>query len=72
MNLFVAASAIALLAGCASQSAKPATTARASFAQSARTTQPSQDGELRHFYLLSPGPSSKLVVTRSDLTDASR
>lgn len=29
---------------------------------------PGQPGELRHFYLLSPGPNATLVVTRSDVS----
>jgi hypothetical protein len=75
MNRLAFLSAIALFAaGCASRSAIPAATAQAPRAQHAGTTPPSDATppsprvvELRHFYLLSPGPNTTLVVTRSDL-----
>ncbi|MEI9939161.1 MAG: hypothetical protein WDO69_18225 [Pseudomonadota bacterium] len=51
----------------------PATTASARLTEPARTTPPdSQVVELRHFYLLSPGPSARLVVTRSDVATGER
>jgi hypothetical protein len=60
--------ALALLAvGCASRPVPPAATATATPAQAGHATPPTSKGvELRHFYLLSPGPSSTLVVTRSE------
>ncbi len=74
MKRFTTLFAIALLAaGCASRSAMPATTASARLTEPARTTPPdSQVVELRHFYLLSPGPSARLVVTRSDVATGER
>ena len=73
MNRLTSLIVIALLTGCASHSALPATTARAMPAPSPRSTPPAaQHVELRHFYLLSPGPSATLVVTRSDLAAGNR
>ncbi len=83
MNRFALISTIALLAaGCASRSAVPATSAKAPLAQASYATAPtsyataptseSQGVELRHFYLLSPGPSATLVVTRSDVAPRNR
>jgi hypothetical protein len=66
MNRFAFLSAILLSAGCAGRSAVPTTAATAPHTQPAHATSP-QVVELRHFYLLSPGPNSRLVVTRSDL-----
>ncbi|HYP97605.1 MAG TPA: hypothetical protein VER96_02955 [Polyangiaceae bacterium] len=65
---------LALVAvGCASRNAPPATMATTTPAQVGHATTPSsQVVELRHFYLLSPGPSSTLVVTRSDTTPGTR
>jgi len=65
MTRFALLPLIALIAGCASQGA---TTARAPLGApvSASQSAPRASG-LRHFYLLSPGPSSTLVVTRSDV-----
>ena len=59
-----------LAVGCASRPL-PAATATTTRTQTGHATpaasQPaSQEVELRHFYLLSPGPSATLVVTRSD------
>jgi hypothetical protein len=69
-----AISAIALLpAGCASRGAPLASAPTATLAPPAPATTPApQVVELRHFYLLSPGPSSKLVVTRSDIAAVDR
>ncbi|HEY3256641.1 MAG TPA: hypothetical protein VGJ91_21940 [Polyangiaceae bacterium] len=70
MNSFASLSAIALLAiGCAASThAVPATTAGAPRAQAAHTPQAApRVVELRHFYLLSPGPHATLVVSGSDL-----
>jgi hypothetical protein len=73
MNRLASLLVIALLTGCASRGAIPATTARALPAQPARSTPPeAQVVELRHFYLLSPGPRATLVVTRSDLPSGDR
>jgi len=68
MNRFAFLSALALLAiGCAGKGAVPATQAAAPLPEPARTTSPaSRTVELRHFYLLSPGPGARLVVTRSE------
>lgn len=77
MNSFAFVTAIALCAvGCTSRGEPPpATSATASRAQPAHATPASHSAqapaqpeavELRHFYLLSPGPSSTLVVTRSE------
>jgi len=74
MNLFAYVSAIALLAaGCGSRGAIPRATANAPPTQPARRA-PAASGvvELRHFYLLTPGPDAKLVVTRSDSTEVRR
>jgi hypothetical protein len=61
-----------LVTGCASRSAPPATSSTATRAQAAHASPPeTQVVELRHFYLLSPGPSSKLVITRSEPTTSS-
>jgi len=68
MNRLASLLVIAWLTGCASHSGIPATTARAVPPQPARATQRAPEVvELRHFYLLSPGPRATLVVTRSDL-----
>ena len=70
MNRITSLGMIALfLAGCASRSVPPAATAaRAPLAEPARSNASAAASvELRHFYLLSPGPSAKLVVTRSDV-----
>ena len=54
-------------AGCASRSTPLATPATATATHNRHATPPATEAvELRHFYLLSPGPSSTLVVTRSD------
>ena len=68
MKLIACLAVLALVAvGCASRNAPPATTATTTPAHVGHATPPgSQAVELRHFYLLSPGPSSTLVVTRSD------
>ncbi|HEY0463304.1 MAG TPA: hypothetical protein VGC79_03805 [Polyangiaceae bacterium] len=74
MNPFASFFAIALLTvGCASAShnAMPATTATTATASTrharpARPAPPASQVELRHFYLLSPGPSATLVVTHRD------
>jgi hypothetical protein len=69
MTRFAFLSAVALLAaGCASRTAAPPTSVTAAHTQSARSAQhASEEIELRHYYLLSPGPNAKLVVTRSDV-----
>ncbi len=74
MNSFACLSTIALLAvGCASRNAVPTTTAAAPPAEPAHAARPpTRVVELRHFYLLSPGPRATLVVTRSDLTPGDR
>ena len=62
-----------LAAGCASRGTLPPTSASAAPAQPASASaHPTQPVELRHFYLLSPGPSSTLVVTRSDTAPTPR
>jgi len=74
MTRFAFLSTIALLAaGCATRSSMPATPASATLATPAPAKPPAaQNAELRHFYLLSPGPRSTLVVTRSDVATAER
>ena len=73
MNRLASLLVIALLTGCASRSAIPATTAKAMPTEPARSTPRAAEGvELRHFYLLSPGPSATLVVTRSDIPSGDR
>ncbi|HKO46114.1 MAG TPA: hypothetical protein VJV79_00235 [Polyangiaceae bacterium] len=69
MNRFASLVVIALLAaGCASKSATPS--ARTPLRTIAHDTPPgARVSELRHFYLLSPGPGAKLVVTRSDVVE---
>jgi hypothetical protein len=70
MNRFACLLVIALSSGCASRSAIPVATATTMPAEHAAATPPAaQVVELRHFYLLSPGPSATLVVTRSDRSD---
>lgn len=75
MTRLVSLTAIALLAvGCATHTQDRATPASAPHTQRAQPQpRPAEVVELRHFYLLSPGPgpSAKLVVTRSDLAAAS-
>ena len=68
MNRLASLSAIALLAGgCASAGKPGALSAKAAPLPIARSTPPaSRVVELRHFYLLSPGPGARLVVTRRD------
>jgi hypothetical protein len=56
---FVLLTSLALASGCASAVAPPA--------QSAAPQKRPQTVELRHIYLLSPGPNSTLVVTQSDM-----
>jgi len=57
----------ALGAGCASRGALPPNAAAPTTIEA--TSHGHQVAELRHFYLLSPGPNATLVVTRSDLSD---
>lgn len=72
MNRFAFLSVVALLAiGCATRGAPPATPTTGALTPAAKGAPP-QVVELRHFYLLSPGPSSTLVVTRSDVATAER
>ena len=71
MNFASMGIAAVLAAGCASNAAAPPPVephARASGAPHGERKQV----ELRHFYLLSPGTSATLVVTRSDVPDSSR
>ena len=66
MNFKPAFLCCALLAGCANHVETPPRVAQ----QPALTVAPgreSQHLEVRHFYLLSPGPNATLVVTRSDV-----
>jgi len=71
---FVLFASLALTAGCASAVARPA--AGAGLSEPAptqmQTNTQERTVELRHFYLLSPGPNATLVVTRSDVPAASR
>ncbi len=57
---------VSLSAGCARTGAPPVQPESAASLQAA--SQPQTAGELRHFYLLSPGPNATLVLTRSDLS----
>lgn len=62
---------VLLAVGCASRQAPPVATPTATGGQTSHATPrraqaDSETVELRHFYLLSPGPSSTLVVTRSE------
>jgi hypothetical protein len=69
MNFKLAFVWCALLAGCASHVETPPLLAQ----QAAPTVAPArtaQHVEVRHFYLLSPGPNATLVVTRSDVAPA--
>jgi len=68
---FLSVSAVLFAMGCATRSAPPATAATKALAPAAQVG-PTQVVELRHFYLLSPGPSATLVVTRSDVATAER
>jgi hypothetical protein len=56
-------SSLVLAAGCASSAARPVQSA----GPGTRAQKQAQPVELRHIYLLSPGPNSTLVVTRSDV-----
>jgi hypothetical protein len=60
-------SLVALAAGCATQSGLPPKSEAS--ASSGSASHAHDVAELRHFYLLSPGPNATLVVTRSDLSD---
>ncbi|MES1176423.1 MAG: hypothetical protein ABUL62_19020 [Myxococcales bacterium] len=60
---FLLLCSLALATGCASSAARPAQNA----APGAPLQKQAQTVELRHIYLLSPGPNSTLVVTRSDV-----
>jgi len=57
----------ALAAGCASRGELPVKSEASLSGETASHTR--NVAELRHFYLLSPGPNATLVVTRSDLSD---
>jgi hypothetical protein len=68
MIRFACLSGLVLLAvGCASQRAMPAQAAATPRVVEPATGTTPRIVELRHFYLLAPGPNAKLVVTRSDL-----
>jgi hypothetical protein len=58
---------VGLAAGCASPSGLPLKSEASAPSETAAQTR--NVAELRHFYLLSPGPNATLVVTRSDLSD---
>jgi hypothetical protein len=58
---------LALATGCASGAARPADAARQGYAGRAEPGTRPRRVELRHIYLLSPGPNAKLVVTQSDI-----
>ena len=60
-------SLVALAAGCATQSGLPPKSEAS--ASSGSASHAHDVAELRHFYLLSPGPNETMVVTRSDLSD---
>ena len=63
---------VCLAVGCANRTAVASRTAR-ELAPPAETPQPSSKVvELRHFYLLTPGPNAKLVVTRSDVGESAQ
>jgi len=63
---------VCLAVGCANHTAVPSRTAH-ELARPAETAHPSsQVVELRHFYLLTPGPNAKLVVTRSDIGESAQ
>jgi len=79
MNPIASLFGIALFAaGCAHHGAVPPTDASAqrsviSASADRSAPRPAAEGvELRHFYLLSPGPKATLVVTRSDLAGPSQ
>ncbi|HEX3852114.1 MAG TPA: hypothetical protein VHW01_14180 [Polyangiaceae bacterium] len=57
----------AFAAGCASNGGLPMKSEANLSSETASHTR--HVAELRHFYLLSPGPNATLVVTRSDLSD---
>ncbi len=57
---------ILLTAACTGGAARPAQSATAPIGSQKQ----GQVVELRHFYLLSPGPKATLVVTRSDVSSA--
>jgi hypothetical protein len=66
---------ISLVSGCASAVGRPAASAQpAALAPRPADANPPNSAhqvvELRHFYLLSPGPNATLVVTRSDVPRA--
>jgi hypothetical protein len=58
---------VALAAGCAKQGELPLKSEANVASETASSTR--NVAELRHFYLLSPGPNETMIVTRSDLAD---
>ncbi len=70
MNFASLSIAILVLAGCSSQAAKPAASPVGAAPELPASS--NKVVELRHIYLLSPGPNATLVVTRSDVPSASQ
>jgi hypothetical protein len=63
---FVLFTSLGLTIGCARSAARPAQSATPG-ARPQKQDQADRTVELRHVYLLSPGPNATLVVTRSDV-----
>jgi len=66
---------VLLVSGCASRNSAPPQAAPATPTQLSHATPPAaaeSQVELRHFYLLSPGPRATLVVTRTDTAPTPR
>jgi hypothetical protein len=59
----------ALAAGCAKQAELPLKSEANVARETASSARKGNVAELRHFYLLSPGPNETMVVTRSDLAE---
>jgi hypothetical protein len=70
MNLTSAVLLVAVISGCASRVDAPLKSAHESRALGSERAH--KTVEVRHFYLLAPGPNSVLVVTRSDVPEAAR
>ena len=66
MNFKPALVLLALVAGCSSHVEAPPRVAQRLLPHAASGND-DQRVEMRHFYLLSPGPNATLVVTRSDV-----
>ena len=72
MNLASLLPLACLAVGCANHAAVPPQTAHEMPLAPETAQQSHKVVELRHFYLLTPGPNSKLVVTRTDVGESNQ